>query len=292
MEPLKSKSMPIKKTLQPEKERIVIQGQRIKSSNRQLSRIWNERLDAGIVEPIADFFLGLRDEGFSQRIRMESIYHPKKQKITRMDVRVQLMKTDNWMKEEEFEKLKVFYGERAICENKKEAQEYFDFEYPNNLKALSPLVSQMTLQLKEPGVFRLMSELRKDPISCKKRCQKRLDSLESYDLETLNGAQKFNKKFVTLLEGVLGKKLKKQACIKSLLEEDQYWLIARITNPLLYTTPTALDNISLFAPEQGKYLGPSYLEKFRYEHSVEPILSRELVVPEELNRSRGLFSNF
>ena len=281
-----------RQTLHPEKERIVIQGQRIKSSDRQLSRIWNERLDAGIVEPIADFFLGLRDEGFSQRIKMESVYNPKKQKITRMDVRVQIMKTDNWMKEKEFEKLKVFYGNRAVCENKKETQKYFDFEYPRDLKALSPIVSQMTLQIKEQGVFRLMSELRKDTKNCKKRCQKRLDSLENYDLETLKGAQKFNKKFLTLLEGVLGKKLKKQGCIKGLLEDDQFWLIARITNPLLYTTPVALDNISLFAPEQGKYLGPSYLEKFRYEHSVEPILSRELLVPEELNRSRGLFSDF
>ncbi len=279
-------------TLHPKKERIVIQGQRIKSSDRQLSRIWNERLDAGTVEPIADFFLGLRDEGFSQRISMESVYNPKKQETTRMDVRVQLMKTDNWMKEKEFAKLKVFYADRAVCENKKEAQEYFEFEYPENLKALSPVVSLMTLQLKKPGVFRLISELRKDPRSCKKLCQNRLDSLENYDLKTMKGVQKFNKKFLTLLAGVLGKRLKKQACIKSMLEEDQYWLIARITNPLLYTTPTALDNISLFAPEQGKYLGPSYLEKFRYEHSVEPILSRELMVPEELNRSRGLFSDF
>ena len=56
----------------------------------------------------------------------------------------------------------------------------------------------------------------------------------------------------------------------------------------------ALDNISLFAPEQGRYLGPSYLEKFRYEHSVEPILSRDSVVPDDLSRSgtRGLFSDF
>ena len=279
-------------TLDPKKERIVIQGQRIKSNDRQLSRIWNERLDAGIVEPIADFFLGLRDEGYSQRIRMESVYHPKKKKITRMDVRVQLMKTDNWMKEKEFEKLKVFFADRAVCENKQAAEKYFDFEYPENLKAFSPVVSQMTLQLRKPGVFQLISKLKKDTKICKKRCQKRLDRLENYDLTTLKGAQKFNKNFVTLLEGVLGKKLKKQACIKSMLEEDQFWLIARITNPLLYTNPVALDNISLFAPEQGRYLGPSYLEKFRYDHSVEPILSRELLVPEELDRSRGLFSDF
>lgn len=91
---------------------------------------------------------------------------------------------------------------------------------------------------------------------------------------------------------MLGKQLRNQGRIKALLEEDQFWLIARITNPLRYTTPVALDNFSLFAPEQGKYLGPSYLEKFRYEHSVEPILSREPVVPGELNRSRGLFSDF
>jgi len=262
-------------TLQPEKERVVIQGQRVKSSDRQLGRIWNEQITLGGVDPIADFFL-----------------HPEKQKITRMDVRVQLMKTDNWMKEKEFEKLKVFYGNRAACENEQEAQTYFDFEYPENLKALSPVVSQMTLQLRKPGVFRLISELRKDKTICKKRCQKRLDRLESYDLKTLKGAQKFNKKFLSLFEGVLGKRLKKQGCIKSLLEDDQFWLIARITNPLLYTTPVALDNISLFAPEQGKYLGPSYLEKFRYKHSVEPVLSREQVVPEELNRARGLFSDF
>jgi len=88
--------------------------------------------------------------------------------------------------------------------------------------------------------------------------------------------------------------MQKLGCIKDLLEEDQFWLIARITNPLRYTTPVSLDddNISLFAPEQGKYLGPSYLEKFRYEHSVEPLLSREQVVPDELDRSRGLFSDF
>ena len=68
-----------------------------------------------------------------------------------------------------------------------------------------------------------------------------------------------------------------------------------MTNPLRYTTPVALDNMSLFAPEQGKYLGPSYLDKFRYEHSVEPILSREQVVPDELSRTRGpqgLFTDF
>jgi len=225
---------------------------------------------------------------------MESVYNPKKQKITGIDVRVQLVKTDNWMKEKEFEKLKVFFGDRAGCENKEEAQNYFDFDYPKNLKALSPVASQMTFQLKMPGVIRLISELRKNTKLCKELCQNRLDSLGSYNLNTLRGAQKFNKKFLVLLEGVLGKQLRKQGCVKDLLEEDQFWLIARITNPLRYTTPVTLDdeNISLFAPEQGKYLGPSYIEKFRYEHSVEPILSREQLVPDELSRSRGLFSDF
>jgi len=89
---------------------------------------------------------------------MESVYNPRKQKITRIDVRVQLLKADNWMKESEFEKLKTFYGNRAVCENKKETEKYFDFEYPENLKALSPIASQMTLQLKMPGVVRLISE--------------------------------------------------------------------------------------------------------------------------------------
>lgn len=279
-------------TLYPEKERIIIQSQRVKSSDRQLGRIWNEEITLGAVDAIASFFLSLRDEAYSQRIQMESVYNPKKQKITGVDVRVQLIKTDNWMKEKEFEKLKVFYKDRAGYDNKKEAQTYFDFDYPKNLTAISPVVSQMTLQLKMPGVVRLISELRKNVEICKERCQKRLDRLGSYDLKTLNGARKFNKKFLVLLDGVLGKQLRNQGRIKALLEEDQFWLIARITNPLRYTTPVALDNFSLFAPEQGKYLGPSYLEKFRYEHSVEPILSREQVVPGELNRSRGLFSDF
>ena len=280
-------------TPDPEKERIVIQGQRIKSNDRQLSRIWNEQLDLGAAETVANFFFGLRDEAFSQRIKMESVFNPKKQKITRMDVRVQLVKTDNWMKEKEFEKLKDFYSDRAICDNKQEEpQTYFNFDYPKNLKAISPVASQMTLQLKMPGVVRLISELRHNKKLCKNLCQKRLTSLERYDLKTLKGAQKFNKKFLVLLQGVLGKQLRNQACLKNMLDEDQFWLIARITNPLRYTTPVALDNISLFAPEQGKYLGPSYLEKFRYDHSVEPILSRELVVPDELNSARGLFSDF
>lgn len=283
-----------KQTAHPEKERIVIQGQRIKSSDRQLARIWNEEISLGGADTLASFFLSLRDEAYSQRIKMESVYNPKKQKITGMDVRVQLIKTDNWMKEKEFEKLKVFFGSRAGYENKKEAQKYFNFEYPKNLKALSPVASQMTLQLKKPGVMQLISVLKKDTVNCKKLCQRRLDRLANYDLKTLEGAQKFNKKFLVLLEGVFGKKMRKLGYIKNLLEKDQFWLIARITNPLRYTTPVALDddNISLFAPEQGKYLGPSYLEKFRYEHSVEPILSREQVVPDDLSRSRGLFSDF
>jgi hypothetical protein len=248
----------------------------------------------GGAESLASFFLSLRDEAYSQRIKMESVYNPKKQKITGMDVRVQLIKTDNWMKEKEFEKLKVFFGSRAGYKNKKEAQKYFNFEYPKNLKALSPVASQMTLQLKKPGVMKLISELKKDTVNCKKLCQRRLDRLANYDLKTLEGAQKFNRKFLVLLEGVFGKKMRRLGYMKNLLEKDQFWLIARITNPLRYTTPVALDddNISLFAPEQGKYLGPSYLEKFRYEHSVEPILSRERVVPDDLSRSRGLFSDF
>ena len=282
-------------TLQPEKERFVIQGQRIKSSDRLLGRIWNEEITLGGADPIIDFFLGFRDEAYSQRIIMESVYNPKKKKVTDIDVRVQLIKTDNWMKEKEFEKLKGFFGNRAVCDNKEEAQQYFDFEYPENLKAMSPVAAQMTLQLKKSGVNQLISELRQDKANCKKRCQKRLNKLANYDLKTLQGAQDFNKKFLVLLEGVLGKKLRKQACLKDLLEEDQFWLIARITNPLRYTTPAALDNMSLFAPEQGEYLGPSYLDKFRYEHSIEPILSRKQVVPDELSRTsgpQGFFTDF
>jgi len=281
-------------TLRPKKERIIIQGQRVKSSDQQLGRIWNEEISLGAADTIAGFFLSLRDEGYSQSIKMESVYNPTKQKITGMDVRVQLVKTDNWMKENEFEKLKVFFSDRAGFDDKEGAQDYFNFDYPKHLKAFSPVVSQMTLQLKMPGVVRLISELRKNTQICKRLCQRRLDNLASYDLKTLRGAQKFNEKFLVLLESVFGKQLRKQGRIKNLLEEDQFWLIARITNPLRYTTPVTLDeeNISLFAPEQGKYLGPSYLEKFRYEHSVEPILSRESVVPGELNRSRGLFSDF
>ena len=282
-------------TVHPEKERIVIQGQRIKSNDRLLGRIWNEEITLGGADPLINFFLGLRDEAYSQRIIMESVYHPKKQKVTDIDVRVQLIKTDNWMKEKEFEKLKGFFGKRAICDNKKEAQHYFDFEYPENLKAMSPVVAQMTLQLKKSGVNQLIEELKQDTTNCNKRCQKRLDKLANYDSKTLEGAQKFNKNFLVLLEGVLGKKLRKQACLKDLLKEDQFWLIARITNPLRYTTPVTLDNMSLFAPEQGEYLGPTYLDKFRYEHSIEPILSREPVVPNTLSRTagpRGLFTDF
>lgn len=148
-------------TLYPEKERIIIQSQRVKSSDRKLGRIWNEEITLGAVDAIASFFLSLRDEAYSQRIQMESVYNPKKQKITGVDVRVQLIKTDNWMKEKEFEKLKVFYKDRAGYDNKKEAQTYFDFDYPKNLTTISPVVSQMTLQLKMPGVVRLISELRK-----------------------------------------------------------------------------------------------------------------------------------
>ena len=279
-------------TLHPTKERIVIEGQRIKSSDRQLGRIWNEEITLGGADTIIDFFFGLRDEAYSQRIKMESVYNPKKQKITDIDVRLQLIKTDNWMKEKEFEKLKLFYGDRAVCDNKEQAQKYFNFDYPKNLKAMSPVVSQMTFQLKKKGVAQLISELKNNTAMCKERCQRRLDNLANYDLKTLKGAQQFNKKFLVILEGVFGKQFRRQACIKDLLEEDQFWLIARITNPLRYTTPVALDNISLFAPEQGKYLGPSYLEEFRYDHSVEPVLSREQVVPDELSRSRGLFSDF
>ena len=280
------------RTLHPEKERIVIQGQRIKSSDRQLARIWNEEIDLGGATAVANFFLGLRDEAYTQRITMESVYNPKKKKIKAIDLRVQLIQTDNWMKEREFKELKTFFGDRAFCENDKESQDYFDFDYPKDLTALSPMASQMTLQLKKPGVMQLISKLRKDTTHCKKLCQRRLDRLAKYDLKTLEGAQKFNKKFLVLFEGVLGKKLRKQACIKDMLEQDQFWLISRITNPLRYTTPVALENFSLFAPEQGKYLGPSYLEKFRYEHSGEPTLSREQLVPEELNRPRGLFAEF
>jgi len=198
------------------------------------------------------------------------------------------------MKEREFEKLKTFYANRALSADKNAEEKYFDFEYPKNLKALSPVVSQMTFQLKMPGVVRLISELGKSTDICNGLCQKRLNSLGKYDLKTLQGAQKFNKKFLALLEGVFGKNMRKLSSVKGLLEDDQFWLIARITNPLRYTTPVTLDdqNISLFAPEQGEYLGPSYLEKFRYEHSVEPILSRTQLAPDELNRSRGLFSNF
>ena len=279
-------------TLDPEKTRIVIQGQRVKSSDRELSRIWNEQANLGNADFVADFLLGLRDEGFSQSIKMESVYNPKKQKISRIDVRIQLVKTDNWLKEKEFEKLKVFFGRRSACGDEKHAQSYFDFKYPKTLKAFSPVVSQMTLQLKMPGVNRLISELRKNKMYCNELCQRRLDRLANHDLNTLKGAKKFNENFLVLLEGVFSKKLRKLGCIKSLLEENEFWLIARITNPLRYTTPVALDNFSLFAPEQGKYLGPSYLEKFRYEHSVEPGLSREQVVPDELDRSRGLFSDF
>jgi hypothetical protein len=279
-------------TRRPEKERIVIQGQRIKSSDRQLGRIWNEEISLGSADSIAGFFLSLRDEAYSQRIKMESVYNPKKQKISDIDVRVQIIKTDNWMKEKEFEKLKTFIGNRATCVNNEEPQNHFDFEYPKNLRAFSPVASQMTLQFKMKGVVQLIAELKKNPMMCKKICQRRLHSLESYDLKTLKGAEKFNRKFLILLEGVFGKNLRKQGCIKSLLAENQFWLTARITNPLRYTTPVALDNISLFAPEQGQYLGPSYLEKFRYEHSVEPLLSREPLVPSELSRSRGLFSHF
>ncbi len=279
-------------TLLPKKERIVIQGQRIKSNDRQLARILNKKISLGAADSIAGFFLSLRDEAYLQRIKIESVYHPKKNKITGIDVRVQLLNTDNWMKEDEFEKLKVFYGKRAVCRDREEAKNYFDFNYPENLKALSPVASQMTLQLKMPGVVQLISKLRKDTKSCNELCQRRLDSLGNYDLKTLQGAQKFNKKFLILLEGVLGNKLRKQACVKDLLEKDQFWLTARMTNPLRYTTPVALDNFSLFAPEQGKYLGPSYLEKFRFDHSVDPILSRQQVVPDELSRSNGLFSDF
>ncbi len=290
----KAKTPSSQTTLQPEKERVVIQSQRIKSSDRQLARVLNEQISLGGADSIAGFFLSLRDEAFLQRIKMESVYNPKKQKITGIDVRVQLIKTDNWMKEREFEKLKVFYGKRAVCDSKSDAKNYFDFDYPTDLKAFSPIASQMTLQLKMPGIVQLISQLRENTRSCNELCQRRLDNLANYDLNTLNGARQFNKKFPILLEGVLGKQLRNQACLKDLLEEDKFWLTARITNPLRYTTPVTLDdiNVSLFAPEQGKYLGPSYLEKFRYEHSIEPVLSREQLVPNEFSRSRGLFSDF
>jgi len=62
-------------TRHAEKERIIIQGQRIKSSDRQLGRIWNEEISLGAADSILSFFLGLRDEAYSQRIKMESVYN-------------------------------------------------------------------------------------------------------------------------------------------------------------------------------------------------------------------------
>jgi len=62
-------------TLHPKKERIVIQGQRVKSSDRELGRIWNEEISLGAADTIASFLLGLRDEAYSQRIKMESVYN-------------------------------------------------------------------------------------------------------------------------------------------------------------------------------------------------------------------------
>ena len=159
-------------TSSPEKERIIIQGERTKSSDRQLGRIWNEEISLGAGEAVANFFLGLRDEAYTQRIKMETVYNPKKRKISDIDIRVQLVTTDNWMKEKEFEKLKLFYGKRAMCGNSENALDYFNFTYPENLTAISPVVSQMTLQIKKKGVFQLVSELRENKNICNERCPK------------------------------------------------------------------------------------------------------------------------
>lgn len=245
----------------------------VKSSDRQLSRIWNDDLKLGPIENIFNLLLSFSNEGSSHRLKVEATWNEETHKLENIDLRAQLIRRDNFLKKDEVSDWENYFTSRAYCGNQKN-EDYLNISQAG-IDYFSPISAVMVFQIKEEAILKIIKS-EKNKFICKrnKRCQRLVNTLLNQRPKTKSQAQKYIKTLMSFFKDVLGKDFSQLGCLKDDLKKRDYWLLTKVVNPLDYTTPIARGNADLFAQEMGKFQGHSFLEDFIFQSYLKPIIAR------------------
>lgn len=250
----------------------------IKSSDRKLSRIWNDDLSLGPAESALNFLFSIMDEGKTQRINIEATWDEEKQELDNIDLRIQILRRDNFLTQSEVIDWQEFYASRAYCQQSSRPDEGYLNIKQDGIDFYSPITSVMAFQLKKKGIGKILKNY-KDKMFCKrdKNCRLKVDYLLGQKPKNKEQAQRHLKELRGFFKKILGKDFSNLGCLRESLKEKHYWLTTKVLNPLEYTTPISRDEADLYAKELGKFQGQSFLEEFVFESYFRPVISKKNV---------------
>lgn len=267
------------------------------SSDRSLSRLWNDKVTAGGPADQALNYVGeFWGEGRYINIGFEGVVDPSAEKFRELEVQITLSMFDNYCTRKEFERdFKPFFNERSG------SSRYIRFEMPEELSAYPELEGTMRWQFSAqavrdilaaasnsnnlnyllPGgsVYGPRNEVPNDP-------REEISFKAGKLLQALNRPLIINRRtyalddqardLVDVLEGLVGPKARYIGNLRRFTRDENIWLTTNITNLLELSHPTFRHQkqSEFWAPEVGKYQGHSFMDRFRRNNLLEPVIQR------------------
>lgn len=260
--------------------------------DRAFNRLWNEKVSVGLAEEGVNYFGNFWNEGQFIDINFEGLPDKGQRTFAESTVKITLSMLDNYCTRREFENdFKEFFQERSGM-----ASDYIRFDMPPELEAYPEIIGTMHWQLSSRALRSILRAASKhenlnylesssadrndDPsestyaISSKAR-----EILHAFDGHGRPGYQPEEqaRDLVNVLDRLIGRRGRFVGRLRGFVQEQDIWLVTSIENMLNLTNPTfvAADERGLFwAPEIGKYQGPSYLDRFRRNTLLAPVFVR------------------
>ncbi|WP_374029645.1 hypothetical protein [Bdellovibrio bacteriovorus] len=267
------------------------------SFDRSLSRIWNDKVQGGYVEPAVNFVGEFWGEGKHVTLSLEGVVDSTQKKFSDMELTITLSMFDNYCTRKEFEKdFKTFFNKRSG------STRYIRFNMPDELDAYPEIAGTMRWQISKKALRDILSAASnsnnldyllpgggtfhrehehgfddpRDEVS--RRASKLLSALDRpvaingrvYSLEAQAGD------ILYVFDRLIGRKAALIGALRRFTKDDNIWVTTNITNMLELSHPTFRHQkeSEFWAPEIGKYQGHSFLDRFRRENLLEPVLQQ------------------
>ncbi|WP_413612659.1 hypothetical protein [Bdellovibrio sp. HCB-110] len=280
--------------LEADGQKLVL-GRKTSTYDRSLSRIWNDKVRIGYAETGVNFVGEFWGEGKHINIGIEGVVNAKETQFSDIEVNITASMFDNYCTRKEFEKdFKKFFTQRSGMNN------YIRFQMPDELEVYPELEGTMRWQISKKAlrdILRAASSMSnldyllpgggtfhrdhqtsvndpRDDVSFK--AQKLLRAL---DQEVIINNKRYTleqqtKDLLSVLDGLIGNKAEHIAQLRRFVRNEDIWLVTSISNMLELSHPTfrhQKQNV-FWAPEIGKYQGHSFLDRFRRENLLEPVI--------------------
>ncbi len=285
--------------------RVVIRGAQQSEKRKNIGDLFTTPIPQ-LITSLGKVIGAIRGERLVRTVRVEALLDADEYNIQEQDIWITLKREDNEATRKEFEQNFIqFFNRRSgplwTRASPHASDVYFKFEAPPEIERYSPLHGQMTWQISNLGLNRLIEQLKLSSVqeelannqsikwyqyrgvhnrSYMRNLNALLRKVEApipavYSREARRQALK-NRVGATmdLLRFVVGSDGHQLGWLRRWISEDDFWLTTEISAPFDSSIPVALGDTALWAPEVGKYQGASYLSRLRRSFRFLPGLYR------------------